>query len=105
MANGYFGLRLIQRKVYQDPPGGPHCEGTDAFCPGYLGSARSPIVRKEGRKPLQTQPPGMEGGLWKLSEFKLNWYNVGNDGGVIYQQAPQANTQAFETLVLLTPGG
>lgn len=62
-----------------------------------------PIVRKEGRKPLQTQPPGVEGGLWKLSEFKLNWYNLGNDGGVIYQQAQQSNTQAFEALVLLTP--
>ena len=36
--------------------------------------------------------PGLEGGLQKLGEFKLNLCNIGNDGGVVYQQAQQSNT-------------
>ena len=86
--NGCFGLRLIQRKVHQDPPDSTHCESRAAFCPGYLSSAQ----HEEGREPVQIQPPGLEGGLWKLGEFKLNLCNIGNDGGVMYQQTQQSNT-------------
>lgn len=45
-----------------------------------------------GKEPFRIQPPGLEGGLWKLGEFKLNLCKIGNDGGVVYQQTQQSNT-------------